>query len=172
MYKYLILIVFYFFCLSGYSQKDPQTNAPNVIFPLMDQFIKVGFDINHRGHVKRLHNIEYIYVMDITRVWGADFFYNEYGTTDTYKVYRFYNTSLEEWRFAISINKVWISNPKILRRIFYKVMGHTLGLWECHDDCTHIMSKKNPSEFFFYDSAKENWDNEIKYFFSELRKAY
>jgi hypothetical protein len=171
MLKHLLFILFILFVGSVHAQ-DPQTNKPTVYYPLLDEFIKEGYDRNYRSHTRNLRRIDYVLFQDITQVRFADFTFNSFGTTSTYMVYRYYHSGYNEYRFTIAYNKIWENNYIVLRRLFYKSMGHTFGLTECHKKCDHIMSGRPlvDSHLFFFDAVPEHWEEQLDHFFREISK--
>lgn len=168
--KRIVIILCLVIGFSSYGQ-DPQTNSPSIIYPLLDEYIKEGFDRNHRFHTRKLHTIDFIYLIDITRV-DPSLFHNQYGNTSTYKVYRYYHRPLGEWHYVIAINYVWMNNYTTIRRIFFKAMGISQGLYECHDDCKHIMSKRPLFDpiLQIHDLTENQWEEELTTFYIELSK--
>lgn len=170
MVKYILFIICFFSWGSVLAQ-DPQTNAPRVIYPLMDEFIKEGFDRNYRAHTRILSLIDYIHVADLSRANPKDF-NNEWGDTSTFKIYRYYNRAMQQWQFVVGFNQVWTSNYYVLRRMFFKAIGQIHKLPECHENCTHIMSGRflMDADLMHRDMVKEEWEKELDIFYKALNK--
>lgn len=152
--------------------QDPQTNEANIFYPLLDDYIKEGYNRNLRTHTRNLRTIDYVYVLDIKTYLGQKHpGYREYGSTATYKVYRYWNANYNEYRYAIAFNIAWRDNKIMMRRMFYKTMGLTSDLKECHEECDHIMSKRPlfDPHLFFYDQIEGNWEKELDTLFDSIK---
>lgn len=169
--KRLFLILATVIGFSSFAQ-DPQTNAPTIINPLLDEYIKEGFDRNYRYHTRILKRIDYMVLTDITRSSNPTEYTNEYGTTDISRIYRYYHTSLSEYRFLIAYNEVWYNNYYVLRRIFFRSIGLLYGFDECHKDCKHIMSGRRLMDpvLVFYDAVPEEWEKELDIYYKYLKE--
>ena len=167
--KTLLITLIMVIGFTSYAQ-DPQTNAPKVIYPLMDEFIKEGYNRNYRSHTRLLYVIDYIHVADLSRADPKDF-NNEWGNTATYKVYRYYNTAMGQWQFVLGFNHAWTNNYYVLRRFFFKAIGEIHRLPVCHKDCTHIMSGRflMDIDLMYHDMIKEEWKKELDIFYRTLQ---
>ena len=169
-----IFLVISFLVMGPMFAQDPQTNNPNLIGPLLDSYIKEGFNRNKRRHVENLRTIDFIEVRDISDyLEPRDFDYSEQGESTTYKVYGYWSSAYGEVRYSIAINEIWANNPGVLRRIFFKTMGLSHGLRECHQHCTHIMSARPliDNKLIIYDLVPENWLNELNNLYTRINNV-
>lgn len=171
MVRQIIFIISFLLVWGSVFGQDPQTNYPEAYYPLLDNYIKEGYQRNMNKHMDILGSIDYVYIYNISGyVTKRDYGYATYGTTDTYLVYRYYNSNYKDFRYSVAYNEVWVNNPTVFRRIFYKVMGIVNGLTECHKTCDHIMSGRPlmDNHLFFHDLVPEQWAAQLNYFFKEL----
>jgi hypothetical protein len=166
--KIFTLTLALFFGVNLYAQ-DPQTNDPDMVYPLLNEFIKEGYDRNYRTHTKKLRTIDFIYLIDIPYANPKSYIWKR-GDQQTYSVYSYRGKS--EHRKVIAINVIWYNNYLVLRRMFFKSIGIAYGLDECHKECRHIMSQRTLMDpvLVFYDAVPEEWSKELDLFYNQLSK--
>jgi hypothetical protein len=165
----LLTILVLFVGVTSFAQQEPLTNAPGVIYPLFDDYIKEGYERNYRTHTRQFNRISYIYVGDISHSLSDNFYvYEIFGRTSTYKVYKV--DGFKRFHYNIAINSVWGNNYITMRRIFYKVIGFSQGLRECHHKCKHIMSGRPLLDPYltFHDITEDYWERELDYYFKQI----
>lgn len=155
------------------SAQDPQTNDPNIIYPLLDEYIKEGYNRNYRIHAKRLNNIDFIYLIDIPYANPDSYMYHSKGgSLETYMVYFFWKKDLGR-KSIIALNVNWYNNYYVLRRMMFKAIGFSMGLQECHKDCRHIMSGKPLMDavLVFYDAVPGEWSKELDLYYKQISES-
>ena len=165
--------IFLLFLLTGvmsYAQ-DPQTNYPKTFYPLLDEYIKEGFERNYRAHTRILGKIEYVYFINISKNIIVDDGTRSWGSVDTFMVYTWYHVPLRDYRHIIAFNKDLYDNYYLMRRMMYQALGIIQNMKRCHNDCKHIMGAPviDPS-LVHYDAAPEQWQRELDIFYRELNK--
>lgn len=169
MKKLILLTLLMCFTQVSFSQQEPPTNAPSLIFPLFDDYMTAGFERNHIKHTNRFNWVSYVYVgdLDIT-TFDEYYYYVKWGDTTTFLVHRVGGP--DKFYYLIAINENWANNYYVFRRMFFKAIGLAEGMSECHTSCTHIMSAREiiDTELFFYDLDESNWERELTIYYNYL----
>jgi hypothetical protein len=159
------LLVILFVNLTMYGQ-DPQTNHPKAFYPILDEYIKEGFERNYRRHTRILGQIDYVAFEDFNEltVYG----YRDYvDSIETFQVLVYRDRILNHYRYVIIIHPKWDSNYYVLRRMIFKSLGMAQGLGECHSECTHIMSSRDifDETLSNYDEVSSNWQEMLNVYY-------
>jgi hypothetical protein len=166
--KNMLLLLITFFCVLNTYAQDPQTNAPEYVYPILDQYIREGFDRNYRSHTRKLTDLKYIYVGKLDTP-EQDPHMIVYGDQITFTVYKI-PSPLGRWVYVIEIHEMWVGNYYVTRRYLYKAIGFVMGLKECHDTCNHIMSAKHlyDPKLELHDRVSGNWEDELDTYYNEI----
>jgi hypothetical protein len=167
-----IFIVAFFVSFASFSQHT-QTNAPNYIFPLLDDYIKQGFDRNYRAHMRILKQLDFIYLTNVPAKRDRFTLPFSYGDHLTVIVYKYHHRELGQWRYVMAINEVWKGNPYVLRRLFYKGMAMVYEMQMIRGGFG-INTDRDMYDFklILYDLTENNWKYVIDDFFKDASARF
>jgi sulfur transfer complex TusBCD TusB component (DsrH family) len=151
---------------SVYSQHT-QTNAPQQIYPLLDDYIKRGYERNYRVHTRVLKRLDFIYLIDTPATKDRVTLPFSQGDHLTVIVYKYMHRELNEWRYVMAINEMWAGNPYVMRRLFYKgmLMVHEVDL---KPNSFGIDSDRVAYDFklIIDDLTENNWEEKLTDFYN------
>jgi hypothetical protein len=159
------LFIILLFNLTMYGQ-DPQTNHPEAFYPILDEYIKEGFERNYRKHTRVLGRIDYALFEDYNELTILG--YREYlDSQETYQMLIYRDHRLSQNRYVIILHPQWATEFYVLRRMIFKSLGIAQGIDECHSDCTHIMSSKDISDetLIKHDMIAGNWQKMLNIYY-------